>query len=135
LNPGRRGGKSATNRLSYGAAFETCLLERFKIEVKVRGIWHNYFLRQRNHVAGVLNELTRLVLVNAVYFKGLWQNQFNAANTAPEKFHLSSRESKDVPMMHKTDDFGYLTSPELDADVLEMPYKVGLILYVLTEGP
>jgi serpin B len=108
-------------------------LERFKIEVKVKGIWHDYFLRQRNHVTGVLNDLTRLVLVNAVYFKGLWQNQFAAANTLPEEFHLSSRESKDVPMMHKTDDFGYLTSHELDADILEMPYKVGRMLYMLIE--
>ncbi|PNF36971.1 Leukocyte elastase inhibitor A [Cryptotermes secundus] len=73
--------------------------------------------------SGVLNDLTRLVLVNAVYFKGLWHSPFSAANTVPNEFHLSSRESKMVPMMCKTDDFGYLTSQELDADILEMPYK------------
>jgi serine protease inhibitor len=107
--------------------FETCLLQKFKIEAKVRGIWHDYFLSYRNHVTGILDDLTRLVLVNAVYFKGLWQSQFNAANTVPDEFHLSSRESKKVPMMRKTDDFGYLRSKKLDADILEMPYKVGPI--------
>lgn len=102
-------------------------MERFKIWTKVRGIWCDYLLRHVDHVTGVLNDLTRLVLVNAVYFKGLWHSPFSAANTVPDEFHLSSRESKMVPMMCKTDDFGYLTSQELDADILEMPYKVGLI--------
>jgi serpin B len=73
--------------------------------------------------SGILNNNTRLVLVNAVYFKGLWQNEFSAANTVPDKFHLSSRKSKEIPMMHKTSYFGYLTSDELDADILEMPYR------------
>jgi hypothetical protein len=108
-------------------------LERFKIQDKVRGIWCGYYLSHRNCVSGILTEDTRLVLVNAVYFKGVWQNQFSAANTVTDKFHLSSRESKEVPMMHKTSDFGYLTSDELDADILEMPYRVCLILCMLTE--
>jgi serine protease inhibitor len=84
-------------------------------------------LSDRNHVTGVLNELTRLVLVNAVYFKGLWLDPFSVANTVPEVFHLSSTESKEVPMMHRKDKFGYITSHELDADILEMPYKVGVL--------
>jgi hypothetical protein len=90
----------------------------------------DYYLSDRNLVTGILNELTRLVLVNAVYFKGFWQNQFSAADTVPELFHLSSSEGKEVPMMHKKDSFGYLTSHELDADILEMPYKVGALAEV-----
>jgi serpin B len=76
----------------------------------------------------MLNELTRLVLVNAVYFKGLWVKQFRADNTRLESFHLNSKESKDVQMMHKTAKFGYLNSEELDADILEMQYQVSLQL-------
>jgi len=72
--------------------------------------------------------MTRLVLVNAVYFKGLWTKQFTADNTRFESFHLNSKESKEVPMMHKTATFGYLNSEELDADILQMQYQVSLQL-------
>lgn len=73
--------------------------------------------------SGVLNHMTRLVLVNAVYFKGLWAKQFSADNTRFESFHLNSKESKEVPMMHKKAKFGYLNSEELDADILQMHYQ------------
>ena len=72
--------------------------------------------------------MTRLVLVNAVYFKGLWAKQFRADNTRFESFHLNSKESKEVHMMHKKDKFGYLNSVELDADILQMQYQVSLQL-------
>ncbi|XP_021919211.1 leukocyte elastase inhibitor-like isoform X4 [Zootermopsis nevadensis] len=73
--------------------------------------------------SGLLDETTRLVLVNAVYFKGLWEKQFSADKTKPDKFHLNSRENKEIPMMHKTANFGYLESEELRAAILEMPYQ------------
>jgi len=76
----------------------------------------------------MLDEMTRLVLVNAVYFKGLWAKQFSAGNTRFESFHLNSKESKEVAMMHKKDKFGYLRSEELDADILQMHYQVSLQL-------
>jgi len=76
----------------------------------------------------MLNEMTRLVLVNAVYFKGLWAKQFSAGNTRFESFHLNSKESKEVPMMHEEDMFGYLQSEELDAEILQMHYRVSLQL-------
>jgi serpin B len=72
--------------------------------------------------------MTRLVLVNAVYFKGLWAKQFSADNTRLESFHLNSKESKEVPMMHKKAKFGYMISKELDADILQMNYQVSLQL-------
>ena len=72
--------------------------------------------------------MTRLVLVNAVYFKGLWKKQFSAADTEVERFHLNSKESKEVPMMHIEDRFGCLYSEELDADILQMRYQVSLHL-------
>jgi serine protease inhibitor len=105
--------------INYTQNFWTCLFEEFKIQV-------NYCFNHKDHVTGVLDEVTRLVLVNAVYFKGLWEKQFSAASTAVEKFHLNSKESKDVPMMHKKDKFGYLQSQDLDADILQMHYQVSL---------
>ena len=72
--------------------------------------------------------MTRLVLVNAVYFRGLWAKYFLGGYTRPESFHLNSKESKEVPMMHKNARFGYLQSEELDADILQMHYQVSLQL-------
>ena len=66
--------------------------------------------------------------MNAVYFKGLWEKKFTAGNTKLESFHLNSKESVKVPMMHKKAKFGYLQSEELDADILQMNYQVSLQL-------
>lgn len=38
---------------------------------------------------GVLNSLTRLVLVNAIYFKGLWNKQFKEEQTRDAEFQLN----------------------------------------------
>ena len=45
----------------------------------------------------MINALTRLVLCNAIYFKGLWQNKFDTSDE--EDFHLNAKETKKVQMM------------------------------------
>ncbi|KAL1491102.1 hypothetical protein ABEB36_011750 [Hypothenemus hampei] len=72
--------------------------------------------------SGDLNDLTRLVLVNAIYFKGTWANKFEVADTKLEKFYLNDVDSIDVNMMNKRAKFFYKEDPELDAKVLELPY-------------
>ena len=69
-----------------------------------------------------LNSLTRLVLVNAIYFKGNWLHQFNKNATRTEKFYISETDTVDCEMMHITKRFFYADDDDLDAQILEMKY-------------
>ncbi|MCA9618495.1 MAG: serpin family protein [Myxococcales bacterium] len=67
---------------------------------------------------------TRLVLANAIYFKGKWQLPFDEKVTKPGDFHRDDNEVVEVPLMHKKAQFGY-TREELAGSalqVLELPY-------------
>ena len=68
-----------------------------------------------------LNRCTRLVLTNAIYFKGNWVTQFDSAETKNEPFTLASGEKQQVNLMFQSDNFGYAEFENLQ--VLEMPYQ------------
>jgi len=68
---------------------------------------------------GDINSLTRLVLTNAVYFKGDWVEKFDPQNTAKSPFYAESGAVA-VDMMHQTGSFGYAATDQWQ--VLEMPY-------------
>jgi len=58
--------------------------------------------------AGALNEMTRLVLANAIYLKAPWAKEFSGAATKPQPFHVRGGAPVDLPMMRKEDrNFGY----------------------------
>ncbi|XP_070068348.1 serine protease inhibitor 42Dd isoform X2 [Drosophila takahashii] len=71
----------------------------------------------------VLNADSRLVLVNAIHFKGTWVHQFPKHATRPDTFHLDDKRSVQVPMMGLKERFRYADLPALDATALELPYK------------
>uniref|UniRef100_A0A8C5KHJ7 Serpin B4 n=1 Tax=Jaculus jaculus TaxID=51337 RepID=A0A8C5KHJ7_JACJA len=70
-----------------------------------------------------LDRQTVLVLVNAVYFKGLWNEKFEKKHTKEEKFWLNKDTSKPVQMMKQTNHFKLAFLEDVQATVLEMPYK------------
>ncbi|XP_063224204.1 serine protease inhibitor 88Ea-like [Bacillus rossius redtenbacheri] len=72
---------------------------------------------------GAVTPSTELVLVNAAYFKGLWQAQFLPENTRKEVFFISPSEKTLVSMMKQKGVFNHLVSERLGAYILELPYK------------
>lgn len=66
---------------------------------------------------------TTLVLVNAIYFKGQWQNKFNKENTKEEKFWPNKNTYKSVQMMRQNESFNFALLEDVQAKVLEIPYK------------
>jgi serpin B len=65
--------------------------------------------------------LTRLVLVNAIYFKASWAKPFAERMTSPEPFFVTPTVRKDVPLMHRTGDYRY--AEQDGVKVLEIPYE------------
>lgn len=69
---------------------------------------------------GAIKADTKMVLVNAIYFKGKWAKTFNADNTTLDTFHLLKGKSKEVAMMNQTDDFSYGETKTMQ--ILQLPY-------------
>lgn len=62
---------------------------------------------------GSIDKTSTLVLVNAAYFKGKWQNKFNPNETKPEVFYVSPSKQIMVDMMHVEGTFNHGKSPLL----------------------
>jgi len=75
---------------------------------------------------GSIDSMTRLVITNAIYFKGTWVREFNPDETVEEEFRVSPDRTVTVPMMRRTDEDAIYPYTETDTlQVLEMPYAHG----------
>ncbi|XP_075722298.1 iris isoform X2 [Rhipicephalus microplus] len=72
---------------------------------------------------GSVNAGTTLILINAIYFKGLWASQFKPDATRPSDFHLDSKSKKKVEMMFHKDRYSTARCQELDVEALEITYQ------------
>ncbi|MFN8507695.1 MAG: serpin family protein [Dehalococcoidia bacterium] len=70
--------------------------------------------------AGSVNTLTRLILVNAIYFKADWSAPFEKELTSPGAFTTAAGARKDVPMMRRTGTYEYAKGDGVE--LLELPY-------------
>jgi len=68
----------------------------------------------------VINELTRLVLTNAIYFNAAWAEPFEKGQTDDGTFYLLDGGEVTVPMMRQTESFGYAEGEGYK--VVELPY-------------
>jgi serpin B len=69
---------------------------------------------------GSVDPNTRLVLANAIYFKGTWASAFEKAATSTQPFHLSASGQADVRLMDHIADIGYTGNNDFQA--VELPY-------------
>jgi serpin B len=73
--------------------------------------------------AGGIGSSTRLVITNAIYFKGTWVKQFDKKNTHEEDFRTAPGKTVRVQMMQRTDrDAIYNYEETGSLQLLEMPY-------------
>ena len=70
-----------------------------------------------------IDQYTRLVLANAIYFKARWQHTFDAGATTPGDFHLLDGSRTEVSMMRQQADLRYASGVGYQA--VELPYLGG----------
>ena len=68
-----------------------------------------------------INDLTRAVITNAVYFLGNWTVQFDENLTKEDDFKVSEQKTVKVPMMNVEQNFNYGSTDDLQ--ILQMSYK------------
>ena len=84
---------------------------------------------------GAVNELTRLVLTNAIYFNAAWQYPFDEEITSEGEFFLLDGNKVPVSMMRQTASFGYMEGEGYQA--LELPYdgcELSMVILLPEEG-
>jgi serpin B len=115
------------NRRDYGAGFNQV---DFKGATEASRLTINQWIEQKtdNKIKdllqpGVLDSTTKMVLTNAIYFKGDWQTPFEKAWTEEADFHLSPAKNVKAPLMHLTEGFDYFDGGKFQA--LAIPYESG----------
>lgn len=76
--------------------------------------------------SGSLTDETRLVLLNALHFQGVWKVPFDPKLTHERMFHCANGSTVPVHMMSLTNRFNYgefMTADGVDYDVIEVPYE------------
>ncbi len=72
-----------------------------------------------------------LFLINAIYFKGNWQDEFDKSQTRPGTFHLSNGSEKQVQMMRRKGVYSYFRGENFEATSL--PYgdgRLGMYIFL-----
>jgi serpin B len=79
---------------------------------------------------GVINSATRLVLVNAIYFNGKWNEKFSKDSTKNQDFYLNPATVK-IDFMHNTAHYKYYEDSAMQA--IELSYtgkKTSMIVFL-----
>ncbi len=72
---------------------------------------------------------TILFLINAIYFKGQWTNEFEKGKTREDDFRLADGSQKKLPMMSQSGRYNYYKGKDFQA--VSLPYGTGrMSMYV-----
>ncbi|XP_043921185.1 serpin B5-like isoform X2 [Protopterus annectens] len=74
---------------------------------------------------------TKLLLVNAGIFKGIWETKFDEANTKECPFQLSKTESKPVQMMQQEGTYRMTTIDDVMTTIIELVINKDLGMLIL----
>ncbi|XP_074683091.1 ovalbumin-related protein X-like [Strix aluco] len=74
---------------------------------------------------GSVDLYTALVLVNAIYFKGIWKTAFKEEDSQKFPFSVTKQESRPVQMMCQNSTFKVAVVAAEEMKILELPYASG----------
>jgi len=126
----------------YGG--KAAMLDFVKETEKSRKTINNFIEEQTNDKikdlipAGFLDQTTRLVLTNAIYFKGIWEWEFDKADTRDGIFRITPDDTVETPIMHMNPEeakFNYAETEDLQ--ILELSYKgdkISMLILLPTEN-
>ena len=87
---------------------------------------------------GVLDAATKLVLTNAIYFKGTWIWKFDKSDTREQDFKITPTNVVKTPMMYMDNDKAQFNYADVgDLQILELPYKgeeISMLVLLPTEN-
>ena len=87
---------------------------------------------------GVLDASTRMVLTNAIYFKGTWTWEFDKSDTSEQDFKVTPNNVVKTPMMYMKNDKEKFSYADVgDLQILELPYKgeeISMLILLPTEN-
>uniref|UniRef100_A0A674IX39 Serpin domain-containing protein n=1 Tax=Terrapene triunguis TaxID=2587831 RepID=A0A674IX39_9SAUR len=69
-----------------------------------------------------VDSLTKLVLVNALYFKGNWAKKFKDGLTKEQPFRMNKNTTKPVQMMFQREKFNWTYIKTVHTHIIELPY-------------
>ena len=98
----------------------------FKSNESVKKINNDVSVATKGKITDLIDSIdpsTRLILVNAVYFKGLWKSQFKKYSTEKSRFNLSKGDHIEVEMMFQNKEFRFAYDDKLKFKALEMDYQ------------
>jgi len=137
----------APARAPLSAQYTDAMRQRYRAEVrnldftapgaaKVVNDWVARATRgQIDNAVDHISPSTVLMLVNAIYFRGLWQDPFESQETVDQEFTTGSGSVTEVRMMHRRASFLYMEDSDLQAVRLLYQERRFSLIVVLPRKP